>query len=165
VALFAGLLSAGMQCDEICRTDTTDWRYTSGAWQWYAIGALGAVTFAAGILFVACVISRRPLHALACLGLGAAAVGVALGKFLVNPGSDQDLDLTVTFWLVTALVSASGIAAALLAGGAASRGQRPELRLVARRVVAGPLLGKAALFAFVGWGFWRGGFRPRGRTG
>jgi hypothetical protein len=192
VALFAGLLSAGMQCDEICRTDATDWRYTSGAWQWYAIGALGAITFAAGVLFLASVITRRPVRAIACLGVGVAAVVTAMTGLLVNPGSDQELHLGL-FWLVSAGVLAIGLLAAALA--ATSTGPvraAPDFRLVTRRVVAGlaflaaayfllgglstlfggtvgvptaPLLGKAALFAFIGWGFWRGGFRPRGRMG
>jgi hypothetical protein len=139
------------------------------------------------------VITRRPVRALSCLAAGAASVGVAISMLRVNPGSDQDLDLQVTFWLVSAAVLAVGVIAAGLAGASNGSTPRPEVRLVTQRVVAvlaflasayfllggistllgstvgvptAPLLGKAALFAFIGWGFWRGGLRSsRARTG
>jgi hypothetical protein len=114
-ALLSGLFAAAMQCDEICDADRADWRYTRGAWQWHAIGALGAAAFVAGILFFASVVSRRPWAALAWLSIGTAAVVIVLWRFTVNPGSDQDLDLEVSFFVVSAAVFVSGMVAALLA--------------------------------------------------
>jgi hypothetical protein len=88
-ALLYGLLAWGMQCDEICDADSADWRTTSGAWQWSALGALGAVAFLAGILFVASVITRRPVRALSCLAAGAASVGVAISMLGSTRGATR----------------------------------------------------------------------------
>jgi hypothetical protein len=33
-AFFWGWFDTFMQCDEICRADSSDWRYTPGACQW-----------------------------------------------------------------------------------------------------------------------------------
>jgi hypothetical protein len=77
-ALLSGLFAAAMQCDEICDADSADWRYTRGAWQWQAIGALGAATFVAGILFFGSVVGRRPWAALAWLSVGTATVVIVL---------------------------------------------------------------------------------------
>jgi hypothetical protein len=114
-ALLWGLFDAAMQCDEICRPDSADWRYTRGAWQWWAIAGLGAGTFAAGIRFFASVVGRRPLAALVWLLLGTATVTTGLWQLRVNPGSDQDLDLELSFFAVSAAVFVSGVVAALLA--------------------------------------------------
>jgi hypothetical protein len=184
-ALLYGLLVAGMQCDEICRPGSSDWRYTSGAWQWYAVGGLGVVAFAAGILFFAAVVSRKRWVALGALLLGAASIAIALMNFLVNPGSDRELDLAVTFWLASAAVFLSGVLAVLLTAAAAGTGRTADLGLVSRRVVGGlaflaaayfllggvsalggattgmssaSYFGKAAILGLIGWGFWRGGF-------
>jgi uncharacterized membrane protein len=113
-ALFYGWLAFAMQCDEICDPDSGDWRYTRGAWQWYVIGGLGVAAFAAGILFFGSVVSHRPWLALAWLGMGAAAVVIALVALPVNPGSDRDLDIEWTFILVSAAVLLSGLIAAQL---------------------------------------------------
>jgi hypothetical protein len=114
-ALLWGLLNAAMQCDEICDPESADWRYTRDAWQWDALGALGAATFAAGILFFGSIVSRRPRVALAWLLIGTAAVTTGLWGFTVNPGSDQGLNLELSFFLVSAAAFVSGVIAALLA--------------------------------------------------
>jgi peptidoglycan/LPS O-acetylase OafA/YrhL len=104
-----------MQCDEICRPDSADWRYTRGAWEWHSLGALGAAAFAAGILFFVSVVRRWPWAALAFLLAGTVAVMIALGPLKVNPGSDQDLNLELSFFAVSAAAFLSGLVAALLA--------------------------------------------------
>jgi hypothetical protein len=113
-ALIWGYFDAVMQCDEVCRPDSADWRYTRGAWEWYAIGALGAATLAAGILFFGSVVRRRPWLALAWLLIGTAAVIVGLSGFPVLAGSDQDLHLELSFFAVSAAVFVSGVIAALV---------------------------------------------------
>jgi hypothetical protein len=114
-ALLWGLFAAAMQCDEICRSNSADWRYTRGAWQWYAIGTLGAATFVSGVLFFGSVVRRRPWAALASLLVGMAAVLAALWRLRVNPGSDRELDLEPAFFVISAAVVVSGVIAALLA--------------------------------------------------
>ncbi len=114
-ALLWGLLINAMQCDEICRPDSADWRYTRGAWEWHALGALGAAAFAAGILFFVSVVRRWPWAALTFLLAGTVAVMIALGPLKVNPGSDQDLNLELSFFAVSAAAFLSGLVAALLA--------------------------------------------------
>jgi hypothetical protein len=120
-ALLWGLFDAAMQCDEICRPDSADWRLTRGAWEWYAIGALGAATFVAGILFLGSIVGRRPWAAVAWLLIGTAGVTIGLWPLMVNAGSDQDLNLEPSFFLVSAAVFASGVIAALLALPARAR--------------------------------------------
>jgi len=120
-AFLWGWFDAFMQCDEICRADSPDWRYTSGAWQWYALGGLGASALAAGILFFRSVVRRRPWHAVAFLVLGAIAVVVGLAGFTVNPGSDQDLNFELPFFIVSAAAFVSGLAASFLAARPARR--------------------------------------------
>ena len=126
-ALVTGWFDTFMQCDEICRPDSADWRYTRDAWQWYLLGGLGAAAFLAGLLFFILVVQRHGWHALAFLVLGATAVVVALAGLSVNPGSDEDLDLGLSFFVVSGAVLASGVAAALLAKGRAQTpsGQTP----------------------------------------
>jgi hypothetical protein len=114
-ALLWGLFDAAMQCDEICRPDSADWRYTRAAWQWWAIAGLGAGTFAAGIRFFASVAGRRPRAALVWLLLGTATVTIGLWQLRVKAGSDQDLDLELSFFAGSAAVFVSGVVAALLA--------------------------------------------------
>src|ERR1044071_10318778 len=63
-ALVTGWFDTFMQCDEICRPDSADWRYTRDAWQWYLLGGLGAAAFLAGLLFFILVVQRHGWHAL-----------------------------------------------------------------------------------------------------
>jgi hypothetical protein len=120
-AVLWGLFVTAMQCDEICDPDSADWRYTRGAWQWYAIGALGVAAFVAGVLFFSSVVRRRSWAALAWLLVGTAAVVIGGWGFPVNPGSDQELDLEPSFYVVSAATFASGVIAALLALSARGR--------------------------------------------
>ena len=113
-ALIWGYFDAVMQCDEVCRPDSADWRYTRGAWEWYAIGALGAAALAAGILFFGSIVGGRPWLALGWLLIGTAAVIVGLAGFPVLAGSDQDLHLELSFFAVSAAVFVSGVIAALV---------------------------------------------------
>ena len=115
VALFYGWLTWGMQCDEICRTDSSDWRYTRDAWQWSALGLLGLLAFVAGIAFFISIVRRHPVLGLVCLLIGAGAVFVGLALLTVNPGSDMPLDFEPIFYVVSAAVLAAGVAAIALA--------------------------------------------------
>jgi hypothetical protein len=110
-----GLFVVAMQCDEICDPNSADWRYTRGAWHWYAIAALGAATIVAGVLFFHSIVGRGPRAALMWLLLGTATVAIGLWRLRVNPGSDRDLDLEPSFFAVSAAVFVSGVVAALLA--------------------------------------------------
>jgi hypothetical protein len=114
-AFISGWFATFMQCDEICRSDSADWRYTRDAWQWYFLGGLGAAAFLAGLLFFVLVVQGRPRHALAFLVLGTTAVVVGLAGFAVDPGSDQDLGLELPFFVVSAAVFVSGVVASFVA--------------------------------------------------
>ena len=114
-ALFWGWFVWAMQCDEICRTDSSDWRYTRDAWQWSALGLLGLLAFVAGIAFFISIVRRNPVLGLVCLLIGAGAVFVGLALLTVNPGSDRPLDFEPIFYVVSAAVLAAGVAAIALA--------------------------------------------------
>jgi hypothetical protein len=120
-ALLWGYFDAFMQCDEICRDDSADWRYSRGAWQWHLLGGLGAVAFVAGIGFFGCVVARRPAAALVCLLLGTAAIVAGLTGLPVNPGSDQDLTLGPAFILSSVAVLISGVLAVVVTATARQR--------------------------------------------
>jgi hypothetical protein len=57
---FICLLAAGLRCDESCDDRSTSWHYIADAWQWSAIGWLGAAWFACCVAFALSLAGRRP---------------------------------------------------------------------------------------------------------
>jgi hypothetical protein len=54
------LLAAGLKCDESCSDRSTSWHSTADAWQWSAIGWLGAACFVCCLAFAVSLTERRP---------------------------------------------------------------------------------------------------------
>jgi hypothetical protein len=57
---YLSLLAAGLQCDESCLDDSTTWHHTADAWQWSALGWLGAACFACCVAFAVSLAGRCP---------------------------------------------------------------------------------------------------------
>jgi hypothetical protein len=70
------LLVAGFACDESCDDRSTAWRDNPDAWQWSALGLLGAGCFVLCVAFAASLASRRPWLSAALL-MAATLVGIA----------------------------------------------------------------------------------------
>jgi len=70
------LLVAGFTCDESCSDAPTTWHEDADAWQWSALGWLGAGCFALCVAFAISLATRRPRLSAALLA-AAALVGIA----------------------------------------------------------------------------------------
>jgi hypothetical protein len=57
---FICLLAAGLRCDESCEDTSTTWHSIADAWQWSAIGWLGAGCFACCVAFALSLAGRWP---------------------------------------------------------------------------------------------------------
>jgi hypothetical protein len=69
------LLSSSFRCDESCSDAPTSWHENADAWQWPALGWLGAACFALCIAFAVTFAGRRP-RAAVILFAGAFVAGV-----------------------------------------------------------------------------------------
>jgi uncharacterized membrane protein YkgB len=127
-ALFFGWVIGVMQCDEICDENSTTWRGTQGAWQWYAILGLGVATFVAGLGLFASVLGRRPWRALTCLLLGAATTVTPLAWIAATPPATGETpwDYGTGFYVLSVIVFVAGVLAACLAGTSRVRGLSPD---------------------------------------
>jgi hypothetical protein len=75
------LLIAGFTCDESCSDAPATWHEDADAWQWAALGWLGAACFALCVAFAVAFAVRRPGAAKALLG---AAIAVGAVPWLLS---------------------------------------------------------------------------------
>lgn len=73
---FIWLIVAGFRCDESCDDEPASWHGDAEAWQWSALGWLGAGCFALCVAFALSLSARQPRVSAALLA-AAALTGIA----------------------------------------------------------------------------------------
>jgi hypothetical protein len=70
------VMGAGLRCDDWCNSENSSWRYSPDAWQWTAMGWLGAACGVSSLAFAISLRTRRTRLSLALLAV-ALTSGVA----------------------------------------------------------------------------------------
>ena len=109
--LLLDLFVGGLQCDDHCDSDSSDWHEVPGSWQWHMAPILGGAVFVAGTCLAVFVRRRRRFAAGVSLLAGLAALttlaawsGAGLDTDFVHLGMNRFLLLVGPVFLAALAV-------------------------------------------------------------